>query len=157
MNNYQDYIPRKKRRNNPDYWLHIPEFDVMPQDVNFEGFESPIDGLDFSTGPLDAVRSSLLGMNPHTGAYLRGMPGMLHVARKLAHADFKSLKELRQAFDEYQDLCATNQTKKLTTRQVDAARYYLITESLEDCISLVQSDPLGAMNTYAFATEILIA
>ncbi|HYD75330.1 hypothetical protein [Ramlibacter sp.] len=72
--------PWEDRQNDPDNWLVIPEFGVLPQAVNFEGFASPIVGPDDSqAGWRGSIRRTV------------------HAVRDEARRRFASLQALHDA------------------------------------------------------------
>lgn len=64
----------------PDNWLEIPDFGVMPADVDFKGFANPI--VTPNSRDLDIADS---------------VRTLVRVARSLARQEFSSLAELQQA------------------------------------------------------------
>ena len=64
----------------PDAWIKIPEFGVMPSEVNYEGFSFPV--IHATVNPFSVNLMKLIG-----------------IARKLASREFKTLAELRQVYE----------------------------------------------------------
>lgn len=71
----------EERQNDPDNWLEIPEFGVLPQDVYFKGFAFPILGADVS----DA-------------GWRRPVWQAVRAVRKEARRRFDSLRQLLEAY-----------------------------------------------------------
>lgn len=61
----------------PDAWIEIPEFGVMPSEVNFKGFDLPL-----IHQKVDLFSTNLMRLNG--------------IARTLAQREFKSLAELNE-------------------------------------------------------------
>jgi hypothetical protein len=68
----------------PDNWLTIPEFGVLPADVDFDGFDHPI----FTPACVDVK-------------WRRELLGTVKMVRAAIRKRFPTLLELRQANDEY--------------------------------------------------------
>ena len=64
---------------NPDTWAHIPEFDVKPSEVEFQGFS------DFVFGPKTDTNLS------------ENLVDLIRIARKLVRKEFKTLKDVHQS------------------------------------------------------------
>ncbi len=65
---------------NPDAWIKIPEFGVLPEDVNYEGFSYPV-------------------FYPTISPLAINLMGLIHEARQLAQKEFTTLSELRVVFE----------------------------------------------------------
>ena len=68
-------------KNDPDNWMRIPEFNVLPNNVNLEGFEIPILGLDTKDFQLKVP-----------------IFDVVHQIRIEARQRFKSLAELKKNY-----------------------------------------------------------
>jgi hypothetical protein len=109
----------------PDNWLRIPEFGVMPVDVMFEGFQFPI--------VHPAAKNHEL---------MEELRSQVRRARKLAKRSYAKLAELRAAYIDVIDAFELGGTAT-SVKEVDAARYMIFIReaerlcSMEDAMALI--------------------
>ena len=109
----------------PDNWLRIPEFGVMPGDVVFEGFAFPI-------------------VHPGAKYYelMQELREKVGRARRLAKRSFATLAELRSVYIDVLDAFVLDGTAT-TLKEADAARYSILMNEaealagVEDAITLI--------------------
>lgn len=109
----------------PDNWLRIPEFGVMPVDVVFEGFQFPI-------------------VHPTAKNYelMEELRSQMRRARKLANRSYGKLADLREAYIDVIDAFELGGAPT-SVKEVDAARYMIFIQqaeslcSVEDAMALI--------------------
>jgi len=115
-------------QNDPDNWIKIPEFNVFPQDVSFEGFAYPI-----------------MGPTTNDGWQVR-VPvwEIVKAVRSQAKKRFKSLADLRAAYADLLDRVVLFDkeftTEKYSDDEVFAFRYESIFYNLERCLQSHKND-----------------
>jgi hypothetical protein len=122
---------------NPDNWIEIPEFGVMPADIDFQGFAFPI--LDPTTD-RDHWRVALFDASA--------------MVRQQARSRFTSLAEIKdlyyKAFDG-EELKAT-----WTDEHVFAIRYGMFFDYLRQGIDRFEDDKEGCLNSVSIAMQMAL-
>ena len=126
-------------QNDPDNWIKIPEFNVLPQDVDFQGFAYPVMGP--TTNDCWQVRVSVWEI--------------VRAVRKQAKKRFKSLADLRAAHISLIDRVGLFD-KEFTIEtysddEVFAFRYESIFYNLERCLQSHKKDKNGSIVALARA------
>ena len=98
---------------NPDTWAHIPEFDVKPSEVEFQGFS------DFVFGPKTDTDLS------------ENLVELIRIARKLVRKEFKTMKDVHQSSFAAWDLMVETPDEVLNQAQRAAAIYGSVMMSIE--------------------------
>lgn len=122
---------------NPDNWIEIPEFGVMPADVDFQGFAFPI--LDPTTDG-DHWRVALFDASS--------------MVRQQARSRFARLAEIKdlyyKAFDS-EELKAT-----WTAEHAFAIRYGMFFDYLRQSIDRFEDDKEGCLNSVSVAMQMAL-
>ena len=126
-------------QNDPDNWIEIPDFNVLPHDVSFEGFAYPIMGPTTNDGWQ--VRVSVWEI--------------VKAVRNQAKKRFKSLSDLRAAHISLLDRVVLFD-KEFTTEtysddEVFAFRYESIFYNLERCLQFHKKDKNNSIVAFARA------
>lgn len=101
---------------NPDAWINIPEFGVMPSEVNYEGFSFPV--VHATVDPFSVNLMELIG-----------------VARKLAQREFKTLEELKEVYVRVLDVMIEEEEEgctEWTARQSVSVMYMEFMERIKE-------------------------
>ena len=129
-------------QNDPDNWIKIPEFNVLPQDVDFQGFAYPIKG-------------------PTTNGLHVRFPiwEIVKAVRSQAVKRFRSLADLRAAHINLIDRVVIFDkeftTEKYSNDEVFAFRYEGIFYNLERCLRTYKNDKIRSMEALARAASDL--
>jgi hypothetical protein len=140
-------------QNDPDNWLTIPDFNVNPQDVNFEGFAFPIYN----------------GESPDGGEFRGSARRMVSTLRAEARARFTSQQELNlvhfTAWKKASDEAPPSQylpdisLRGWTNDEVFACRYFWILQNLKGCLKHFRRgkrlDLIDSLNFFAEAASLM--
>lgn len=126
-----EFLPNNNwhlHQNDPDNWINIPDFDVLPLDVNFKGFEYPI------MGPT----------NNESWKVRYFVWEIVKAVRTQAKKRFKSITDLKIAHISMIDRVGIfDKDFTIETYSDDelfAYRYHSIFYSLNRCLQLYKSD-----------------
>jgi hypothetical protein len=115
-------------QNDPDNWIKIPDFNVKPRDVDFQGFKYPI------VGPMDKHLS-----------FKYPIWELVTAVRTQARNRFKSLKDLTAAEDsamnrEPKTFVDYGKPESWSLDEIFAYRYRCVFTSLELCLLTYRKD-----------------
>ena len=113
---------------NPDAWIKIPEFGVMPSEVNYEGFSFPV--IHATVNPFSVNLMKLIG-----------------TARTLARREFKTLKGLRETYQDALGVMRDDATESTSTpwteRQSASVVYSMFMLYIEAARAPVPTSPFN--------------
>lgn len=113
---------------NPDAWIKIPEFGVMPSEVNYEGFSFPV--IHATVNPFSVNLMKLIG-----------------TARTLARREFKTLKGLRETYQDALGVMIDDATESTSTpwteRQSASVVYSMFMLYIEAARAPVPTSPFN--------------
>lgn len=125
---------------NPDNWIVIPEFGVMPADVDFEGFAYPI--LDPTTD-ADHWRVSLFDASK--------------MVRRQARTRFSRLADVKDSY--YKALVEIEHDEDKPTwtgEHLFAIRYSMFFEQIKQSIDCFEEDKESCLNSVSFAMQMAL-
>ena len=114
----------------PDAWVEIPEFGVMPSEVNFKGFNIPL-----IHQKVDLFSTNLMRLNG--------------IARTLAQREFKTLAELTEV------LSGVDFSVETTARQNASVLYQFFTFELQSARAPVRVNPKRDMEALSNAAALV--
>jgi len=128
----------KARQDDPDNWVFIPEFNLLPSDVRFQGFKHPI---------------FRRGISPSTSAAIYEM---LKAVRVQARSRFGTLAELRALKNEV--MSRTSKTEIILTHDENfATRYDSFCYFVSQCLGAYSSDKARSVGSLSYAAAELTA
>lgn len=110
----------------PDAWIEIPEFGVMPSEVDFKGFDIPL-----IHQKVDLFSTNLMRLN--------------EIARTLAQREFKTLAELNEV------LSGVDLSVETTARQNASVLYQFFVFELQSARAPVRVNPQRDMEALSNA------
>lgn len=122
---------------NPDNWIEIPEFGVMPADVDFRGFAFPI--LDPTTD-RDHWRVALFDASA--------------LVRQRARSRFTSLGEVKDLY--YKAFDSEELKANWTDEHAFAIRYGMFFDYLKQSIERFEDDKEGCLNSVSIAMQMAL-
>lgn len=122
---------------NPDNWIDIPEFGVMPADVDFQGFAFPI--LDPTTDG-DHWRAALFEASS--------------MVRQQARTRFASLADIKDLY--YKAFDSAELKAAWTDEHVFAIRYGMFFDYVRRSIDDFEDDKEGCLNSVSLAMQLAL-